>query len=369
MAVKARAMIYQGLGHPMKCQEYPVPDPEPGAILVKMRRANICGSDLHMWRGDIDLASLGQPMPVILGHEMTGEVAKLGSGISTDSAGQPLAEGDRVVYRYFIPCGRCQACLRGDDNCCPAASITVVNPCDMAPHFLGAYGDYYYIRPTQTVFKVPDNLTDDMVAPANCALSEVIFGLEKAKLTFGENIVIQGAGGLGVYAAAVAKDMGAAKVIVVDGIQERLDMAKAFGADELVDMREVTTPIERMFRVRELTGGWGADVVVNMVGFPQVVDEGIDMLANGGRYLDIGDVSPLKTLQFDPSKLVIQSRTMIGVSLYTAAALKKALDFLSRAKDKYPFDKILSRTYKLEDIEKAFEEQDKGLIFRSTIVP
>ena len=106
---KGRAAIYHGLGHPMEIKEYPVPEPEPGAILVKTRRANICGSDLHMWRGDVDLAALGMPMPVILGHEMVGAVEKLGEGVATDSGGQPLAEGDRVVYRYFVPCGRCRA--------------------------------------------------------------------------------------------------------------------------------------------------------------------------------------------------------------------------------------------------------------------
>lgn len=369
MVDKGRAAIYMGLGHPMEIKEYPVPEPEPGAILIKMRRANICGSDLHMWRGDIDLATLGQPLPVILGHEMTGTVVKLGDGVLTDSAGEPLQVGDRVVYRYFVPCGRCRACLRGQDASCPMAYLGVVNPCEPPPHFLGAYAEYYYVRPSQTVFKVPDELTDDMVAPANCALSEVIYGLDKVGLSFGESIVIQGAGGLGLYATAVAKDMGAAKVIVIDGIDERLEFAKAFGADEVIDIREVETPSERVLRVKELTGGWGADVVGEFVGFPSVVDEGIDMLGYGGRYLEIGNVSPLKTCELDPSKLVINGKTIVGVSLYSAHALKKALEFLSRAKDKYPFERMLSRSYPLEQINEAFENQDKGLVLRSTIVP
>ncbi|MEE8469776.1 MAG: zinc-binding dehydrogenase, partial [Dehalococcoidia bacterium] len=225
------------------------------------------------------------------------------------------------------------------------------------------------LRPNHTVFKVPDDLTDDMVAPVNCALSEVIYGLERAGLGFGETIAIQGAGGLGIYATAVAKDMGADKVIVIDGIQERLDLAKAFGADELIDMRELKTPIERVLRVRELTGGWGADVVAELVGFPHAVPEGIDMLGNGGRYLEIGNISPLKTYDADPSSLVMNNKSIIGVMLYGPNTLKKALDFLSRAKNKYPFDKILSRSYPLEEINEAFENQDKGLVSRSTIVP
>ena len=367
MVEKGRAAVYKGLGQPMEIKEYPVPDPEPGAIVVKVRMANICGSDLHMWRGDIDLAALGAPLPLILGHEMTGTVAKLGEGILTDSAGQPLAVGDRVVYRYFYPCGRCRACLRGNDAACPMNVYTMACV-EQPPHFTGAYADYYYLRPNHTVFKVPDDLTDDMVAPANCALSEVIYGLEKVGLSFGETVVIQGAGGLGINATAVAKDMGAHKVIVIDGITERLELAKAFGADEVIDMREHKTPLERIMRVWELTGGTGADVVADLVGFPQVIPEGLEMLNYGGRYLEIGNISYGLTYEAEPARLVYGSKSIIGVIMYGRDTLKKALDFLSRTKGKYPFDKILSHSYPLEEIDKAFEEQDKGLVSRSVIV-
>jgi D-arabinose 1-dehydrogenase-like Zn-dependent alcohol dehydrogenase len=364
-----RAVIYKGLGHPMEIAEYPVTDPEPGGILIKMRRANICGSDLHIWRGDIDLASLGQPLPVILGHEMVGAVDKLGDGVTTDSAGQPLAEGDRVVYRYFVPCGHCKACLSGDDAACPSANLTVINPCDTPPHFRGAYAEYYYLMPNQTVFKVPDDLTDEVVAAANCALSQVIYGLEKVGLSFGETIAIQGAGGLGIYATAVAKEMGAAKVIIIDGIDERLKMAKEFGADEVIDTRELKLPFERIMKVKMLTGGWGADVVAELVGSPQVVTEGISMLGNGGRYLELGNINPMKYFEFDPSSLVISSKSIFTFMLYPAEALKKALEFLSRAKHKYPFDKILCPCYPLDQINKAFDDQNKGIVTRTSIVP
>jgi D-arabinose 1-dehydrogenase-like Zn-dependent alcohol dehydrogenase len=369
MGKKGRAAIYKGLGQPMEIKEYPVPEPEPGAILIKVTRANICGSDLHIWRGDIDISALGAPLPMILGHEMTGTVAKLGEGVLSDSAGQALAVGDRVVYRFFFPCGRCPACLKGQDEACPMAPLSVYSPSEQPPHFLGAYADYYYLRPNHTVFKVPDDVTDDMVSPANCALSQVIYGLEKVGVSFGETIVIQGAGGLGLNATAVAKDMGAAKVIVIDGIDERLKLAKAFGADELIDMSKLKTPEARVQRVRELTGGWGADVVAELVGFPRVIPEGLDMLGNGGRYLAMGTISIGKTFKADPSIVIMGNKSIVGVILYKAYALKKALDFLSRAKDRYPFNKISSRLYPLEEINRAFIEQEKGLVTRSTIAP
>jgi len=367
MAEKGRAAIYRGLGQPFEIVEYPVVDPEPGAILIKVTMANICGSDLHQWRGDIDLAALGSQLPSILGHEATGKITKLGEGVSTDSAGQPLAVGDRVVYRYFYPCGRCPACLRGEDAACPM-NLMYLQPSEPPPHFMGPYADYYYLRPNHTVFKVPDDLTDEMVSPANCALSEVVYGLQKVRLGFGETVVIQGAGGLGIYATAVAKEMGAHKVIVIDGITERLNLAKAFGADELIDMKEYKTPEERVGKVMEITGYQGANVVAELVGFPSAIPEGLNMLANGGRYLEIGNISPGTTFETDPAMWVWGSKDIVSVVFYGRDTLKKALDFLSRTKGKYPFDSILSRKYTLEEINKAFEEQDRGLVSRSAIV-
>jgi D-arabinose 1-dehydrogenase-like Zn-dependent alcohol dehydrogenase len=365
MAEKGKAAVYRGLGKPMEIEEFPVPDPEPGAVVVKLNRANVCGSDLHMWRGDLDLGALGAPLPVILGHEMTGQVARMGEGVSLDSAGEPLQEGDRVVFRYFYACGRCKICLSGDDGCCPMNNFFMLS-CADPPHFNGAYGEYYYLRPNHTVFKVPDELTDDMVAPINCALSEVIYGLEKVGLRFGESIVIQGAGGLGIYATALAKEMGASKVIVIDGIDDRLELAKAFGADEVIDMKQHKTSGERVQAAIELTGG-GADVVAELVGFADVIPEGLDMLGSGGRLLEIGNISPGHSFSYDPAFLVMYSKSIIPVGYYSGPTLKKALDFMFRTRGKYPFERILSRSYPLEDIERAFADQDKGLVSRAAI--
>jgi len=371
MVEKGRAAIYRGgQCQPMDIVEYPVPDPEPGAILVKVRQVNICGSDLHIWRGDIDFSGGGLvPVEMVIGHETVGEIAKLGAGVTTDSAGQPIAVGDREVHMYFYPCGRCRACLRGQEAACQMAPLSVFRPSTDSPHFNGPYAEYLYLRPNHTIFKIPDDVTDNMAAPVNCALSQVIYGLTKAQFGWGETIAIQGAGGLGLYATAVARDMGADKVIVIDGIDQRLELAKAFGADELIDMKKYKTPEERVQRVKELTGGWGADVVVEVVGYANVFPEGLDMLGSGGRYLEIGNISYGMSFEFRPSSITTTNKSIIAVMLYDRLSLKKAIDFLSRTKDKYPFEKMLSRPYPLEEINKAFEEQDKGLVSRSTIIP
>ena len=108
-----RAVVLAEVGAPLEIREYPVPDPEPGAALVRVTLSNVCGSDLHVWRGELDPRKRNWALPRHHGHEMTGYIEKLGQGVTSDSDGQPLKEGDRVVYQYFFPCRRCKNCLAG----------------------------------------------------------------------------------------------------------------------------------------------------------------------------------------------------------------------------------------------------------------
>lgn len=364
-----RVAAFFGQGKPMELREYDVPDPEPGAVVLRTTMANVCGSDVHQWRGEFDVAKFGRPYPQILGHEMTGRVHALGDGIGTDTAGQPLRVGDRVVFRYFYPCGHCRACMKGITRACPDARFYLRKSCDSAPHFVGAFGDYYYVYPGAAIYRVPDELPDAAVAGINCALSQVVGGLQLAGIRIGDNVVIQGAGGLGVYATAVAREMGANRVITIDGIPERLDLAGAFGADETIDFRELKTAEERVARVKELTGGWGADIVVEVVGHPRVVNEGLAMLGRTGKYLEIGNINPGLTSELDPSKLVFGNLTMYAMVYYEADHLRQALDLVRRTKDRYPWAKVVSHTFPLEAINEAFQRADRGEVTRAAIVP
>jgi D-arabinose 1-dehydrogenase-like Zn-dependent alcohol dehydrogenase len=353
----------------MRINEYAVPTADPGAVVVKMTVANVCGSDLHQWRGEFDVEKFGRPYPQILGHEMTGTIHELGEGVTRDTAGLPLAVGDRVVWRYFYPCGTCRACMRGVSRACPNARTYLSSSCDVAPHFYGAFGEYYYVRPGAAIFKVPDELSDTMVAGVNCALSQVVGGMQLAGVRMGDNVVIQGAGGLGVYATAVARELGAGQVIVIDSIRERLDLAHAFGADAVVDIEEFPDTDMRVRRVLELTGGWGADVVAELVGHPRVCNEGLRMVGRTGRYLEIGNINPGLTYELDPSQLVFGNRSIVGMVYYEAEHLAQALDLMRRTRSKYPWDRVVSHTFPLEHINEAFVEADQGRVTRAAIVP
>lgn len=362
-----RVAAFYGHGKPMVLNEYVVPKPAPGALIVKTSVANICGSDLHQWRGEFDVVKFGRPLPQILGHEMTGTVYELGEGIDRDTNGQKLAVGDRVVWRYFYPCGRCRACLKGVTRACPTARSYLNQSADAEPHFVGGFGDYYYVFPNAAIFKVPDELGDALVAGFNCALSQVVGGLQLAQLSVGDNVVIQGAGGLGVYATAVAREMGAGKVIVIDGIDARLDLARQFGADETIDLREFADSERRVKRVKELTGDWGADVVAELVGHPRVVNEGLQMLGRTGRYLEIGNISPGLEYSHEPSQLVFKNATVYNMVYYEANHLRQAIELAYRTRHRYPWQKVVSDTFRLEDINEAFVAADRGDVTRAAI--
>ncbi len=362
--MKGKAAIWWEAGKPLEIREYPVPDVKPDGILLRLNLANICGSDIHFVEGRGPRLKGG--IPQILGHEMMGTIVKIGSEVRTDSLGQPLREGDRLVYSYYSPCGKCWACYTGVPGCPNRYRRWLGVPADTPPHFNGAFAEYYYLHPGHWTFKVPGELANPMVSPVNCALSQMIYSIHQIGIMLGDTVVIQGAGGLGLYGIAVAKEMGAGRVVSLDRREHRLDMARAFGADTTINVERVPQA-QRYEMIRDLTRGVGADVVVEVCGVPEMVDEGLRMARIGGRYLLIGNINLEMPGQLDPGNAVRMSKTIRAVSVYEQWVIPRALDFLVRTKGKYPFDKIISHTFPLEEINQAFDFARSGAPIRAAL--
>lgn len=371
--IKGKAAVFVEPYHFEMIELPPIPV-EPGGIRVKVAFGGICGSDLHFWRGEIEPILSGKQGPVILGHEMAGVVDTLAADISTDSMGRALKEGDRVVFAYFFPCRRCYNCLRGELNHCPhrfrfRASI------EELPYCNGGFSEYYYLFPGHFVFKVPDGIPDEAVAGVNCAAAQVVYGLHQAGVRMGDSVVVQGAGGLGLNAVAAAKEMGAGIVISVDGQPNRLELASRCGSDFTIDINEYTTPDSRVEKVKELTEGRGADIVMEVVGYPQVVPEGIQMVRKGGTFVEIGNIWPNSDVTLDMSKVLWGQVKIITSTHYDPYILPVTLDFLVRTKDRYPLTEVVSHAFPLEQIGKAFEQaewagkKEDTLITRAVVQP
>lgn len=366
---EGRIARFDAPGAPFKIETVRLPEVAAGQILVRVIRANICGSDVHAWHGTFATRGLGGQLPTVLGHEMVGAVEALGDGVTADSNGAPLGVGVRVVFPYFFCCHTCRNCLAGRRNACLKLKMAMLGRADEPPYFVGGYGDYFLLPAGAVVYTVPDTISDDVAAGANCALSQVMYGLERVEQGLGEHVVVQGAGALGLYAVAVAKARGATRVIAVDGVPERLELATAFGADAVIDLNAATTPKERVKAVRALTDGQGADVVVEVVGHPSAIEEGLQMLGQFGRYVEIGNINMGKTFDFDPSRFVFGNKTMVGVSLYDPAVLSRALTFLVQHQHALPLDRLAAASYSLDDINEAFSAAEGKRDVRAAIVP
>jgi len=362
-----RAMVTTGVGIPWEMREFPLPDVEPNAILVKITMACICGSDVHSYLGEYRIRSaISKENPMIMGHEMTGRIYKKGRDVKVDTLGQPLKEGDRIVYSYFAPCGKCWACHGG----APCLNrLRFRRTCNEFPHFFGAFSEYYYLRPEQWVYKVPDVLPDESVAPVNCAMSTVTFGMHRVSIPLEGQVVVQGAGGLGLSATVVAKEMGASQVIAVDQLAHRLEMSKSFGADATINTSEYPTAAARVEKVKQLTNGRGADLVVEVTGRPEVVPEGLEMLISGGTYLSMGIVTGQLYSPIDMERVIHKGLTIVGSGNYKSGTIPKVLDLMVRTKDKYPFHRLISHKFRLEDIEKAFGQIGEGKVIRAAVIP
>ncbi len=334
-------------------RDLPLPQMEPDAVQIRVRATSVCGSDLHIWRGDGVSEDERPRDPFVFGHEMMGEVARLGSKVTTDSLRRPLKEGDRVAYSYFFPCAKCYNCIRGEFGACKFRMGR--KPLDEYPYCNGGFAQYYYLRAPQYLFKLPDSISDAAAAPINCALAQVYEALHLGGVKLGDNVVVQGAGGLGVNACAVAAELGANKVIVIDGQKPRLELAKQCGATHTIDITEYSTPQARIDRVMELTDGIGADKVLEVVGFPAVVEEGVKMCRMRGTYLEVGHISPNSFASLDMREMVSNQVRFYGIQHYDPWIIPNAIDFLVRTRDKYPLTNVISHEFALDRIGEAFD--------------
>ncbi|WP_331235392.1 zinc-binding dehydrogenase [Natronorarus salvus] len=356
-------LVYLASPEQLEMKEYEVPEPEPGALITEIEQANVCGSELHIWRGHHPEVKEG-----VLGHEALCRVSELGEGVETDYAGEPIEEGDLIAPVYYITCQRCSSCLEGQFNLCQNAYRHWSKPPEEPPHFHGTFSTHYYVHPNQYFYTVPDGVDPRVAAGANCALSQMLFGLDRVGVELGETVVVQGAGGLGLNSIAIAKERGA-RTIAIEGVDGRIERAREFGVDHVIDFREYESVEERAERVRELTDGVGADVGVEVAGVPDAFAEGPHLLRDGGRYLEVGNVNPGYTTAFDPGQLTRSGIEIVSAIRYDPWYLKRALDFLAENGERYPYEDLIDAEFDLVDVDEALAQSDSREITRAALRP
>jgi threonine dehydrogenase-like Zn-dependent dehydrogenase len=362
----SRAMVLETYEQSLQLVEFPIPaELEPGAALVRVTLAGVCGTDVHLWHGQLPLS-----LPVILGHESAGIIERIGPGSLEDWTGKKLAVGQRVTWSSSIACGACYYCRikKQPTRCLKRKAYGISYNCNESPHLFGGYAEYIYLRPGTAIFALPDDLPNESVVGAGCSLSTSIHGLERIKIEWQDTVVIQGSGPVGLACLALARDRGARKIVVIGGPEHRLKLAKRFGADHCINIAEMPLT-ERKRAVVDLCGGFGADKVLECVGIPQAVSEGIELCRDGGSYLVLGHYGDAGTIPFNPHIVTRKQMVLAGSWGFEPRHTFEGLNFLARMRSRFPFDTLVGEPFSLEQANEALQATANWQTGKSAIAP
>lgn len=361
------AAVLTEYNEPLRVEELPIVAPEPGALLVKVSAATVCGSDVHIWQGQLE-GVLPVHRPIVLGHEIVGEVVAIGPGAGLDSMGRPVTIGDRVVWEHEA-CGQCPTCtIQREPSLCPNRRIGQLEPCRKPPYFTGGFAQYSYVWPKSGRLIVPDEVKTEWASAASCALRTVCNAFDRVgAIDYLDTVVIQGAGPLGLFAAAVARTVGAGRVIVIGGPAERLQIARAWGANETIDIADHRDPADRIALIKEMTGD-GAEVGFELSGANGAVGEGIQMIARNGRYMVVGTIGGAP--QPVPAHLItVRQLNVMGTMGAGIGSYYKALEFMRRTRNEFDFDRMMGSRYGLHQVTTALERNRSQAEIKPIIDP
>jgi L-iditol 2-dehydrogenase len=328
---KMKAALLYGVKD-LRIEETAKPKIAAGEILVKVKAATTCGTDLKIYqRGYVGGVI---KLPTVFGHEWAGDVVEVGEGVSW------LKEGMRVRAGNSSPCLRCFMCQRGNYNLC----------LDMM-WLWGAYAEYIKV-PARIVMlntqEIPEHVSYEEAAVTE-PLACVLHGVEEARVKLGDTVAIIGAGPIGLLHLLTVKKMGAGKVIISDTIDERLQFAQKLGADEIINAKNKDTVAE----TKRLTEGYGADVVIEAIGLPATWEQALKMVRKGGTVLEFGGCPPGTEIKVSTEQLHYGETTVLGAFHTTPLHFRKALNLI--ASGTINVKPLITRKMKLEQIKDAFE--------------
>lgn len=310
-------------------EERPIPEPGPGEALIRIARVGVCGTDLHIFNGHYAAESL----PMVPGHEFTGTIAALGAGVDG------LKTGGKVVVDMNIGCGGCFWCRRNEILNCPDMR-------QMGIHMDGAFTEYMTV-PARLVIPAPDDVPFEVLALTE-PLSCVVRAARKAQVTFGQSVLVMGAGPIGNLHVQLMRNIGAAPVIVTDLSEDRVAMALDCGADI-----GVSEPAKLRGAVMDATGGRGADLVIESVGAPALYNAALGLMRKGGHLAAFGLTGPDDALALPILDTILQENSVKGSVAGMGQDMHDALTLLVHGRIRT--EPFTGATYPLTEIQTAFE--------------
>lgn len=345
MPIKTRSMVVESPGK-MSVQEFDLPAIGDDDGLLKIEMAGVCGSDPGMFKGKP--SSLPIRYPLILGHEIVGRVVQIGGKAAEI---HKVKKGDRVIVETAFGCGHCFPCLTGNYVQCESSLLyghTI--SCKEPPHLWGAYGEHLYIAPRAMVHKISDSLPAEAAVLICAVLGNAIRWLgTMGGVKLGDTVVIEGPGLQGLAGVIVARESGAAKIIVTGLAKDRrrFDLAKEFGATDCLDVQN-QDPIEA---IREITHGAMADVVMDVTGRPEGALNALDLVRKRGTIVMPGIYGAGKTVPMILDKIVFKEIKIQGVLSQNVQSVLPAIKLAESGK--YPLPKMVTHRFPLEEAERA----------------
>lgn len=349
----------------LELRPFAEPQIEPGAVLLRTLGSEVCGTDVHLWHGRL----AGVPYPIIPGHVSVGEVAALG-GTVTDVDGRPLAVGDVVTFLdVYGSCGRCWYCTVAQASTrCPHRRVYGIT-LSADEGLLGGWSEYIYLRPGVHIVTLPSALPWETFLAAGCGLPTALHALERADVRFGDTVLVQGSGPVGLSAAILAQLRGAAQVIVVGGPPARLAMAARVGADAVIDIGALDAPA-RHAAVQDLTRGRGADVTIEATGVAAAVPEGMRLTRDAGRVVVVGQYTDAGPAEFNPHLDLNRKHLDIrGCWGSDVSHVYRAVQVLARYHTRFPWREFVSGRYPLAQAQQALEDVAAQRVVKALIVP
>ncbi len=350
----ATGWVFQGAPEGFVSKSFDRPIAKAGEVVCDVVLSSICGSDLHTVHGRRE-----EPAPLILGHEIVGRITEIGGPGLSDWQGELLSVGDLITWSIMASCGNCFYCKKNLPQKCLKLHKYGHCTCEGNQPLSGGFSECIVLHPGTAIFKVPEHLDPVFVVPANCALATAFNAIETVGLQAGETVLIQGAGLIGIYLAAICKDLGASKVIVVDVNAKRLRIAERFRADIAVDLSESTGEALTDL-VNAFTHCHGVDVVFEACGSDAVIEPGARLLRKGGRYLVAGLVTADARFDIPADLLTKNCLSVMGIHNYRPEHLARAMAFIDLHADSLPFDEIVSAVYPLSGLREAMKAASTG---------
>jgi threonine dehydrogenase-like Zn-dependent dehydrogenase len=356
----------------IEVRTFDVPEPEPGAVLLRMSLSGICGTDKHTYRGESkQYAGTAHERdltyPLICGHENVGVVAAVGGEVHA-SSGRLVRPGDRIVPGANVPCGRCAACLGGLPYylCRDLEDYGNSLHCGRPPHLLGGWAEYLYLLPGTPLFHVPDEVPDEVAVLTE--VMAVTHGVEKGLDVLalfggspvGFSVAVLGVGPLGLCHLAKARMLGAGTVVASDRLAGRLDKAAGFGVDLPLDA-STTDASQRTEAVLAATDGAGVDLVLDCSGVPATFIEALGLVRPGGVVVEAGTFVDMGPVDINVnSAICTRNVAVLGIGGETAPGYEASLRLMAANLDRYPLREVVTHRFALEDATEAMAMAQSG---------